>query len=140
MNILDDLIISCRTTCGCGSGLVPYTKQTETTHYLLTCKPYSERYDHPLLIAIDKKSPIFEKARKWEKSADIINSNTGQSFKEWYEQSEKDRQIVKRLEERIKELKKHRKRLQYQGEMANDFDEQQEYAISDLQKILEMKK
>ena len=63
MNILDDLIIACRTTCGCGSGLVPYTKQTETTHYLLTCKPYSERYNHPLLIEIDKKSPLLEDSR-----------------------------------------------------------------------------
>lgn len=62
----EDLIITCRTTCGCGNELVPYTKQTETTHYLLTCKPFSDKYDHPLLIAIDKNSPVFIKAQKYD--------------------------------------------------------------------------
>lgn len=67
MNLKEDLLITCRTTCGCGNELMPYTKQIETTHYLLTCSPYSDDYKHPLLIAIDKNSPIFEKARKWDK-------------------------------------------------------------------------
>lgn len=66
MNLKEDLIITCRTTCGCGNELTPYTKQIETTHYLLTCDPHSDGYSHPLLIAIDKNSPVFEKARKWD--------------------------------------------------------------------------
>jgi len=98
MNLIEGLSITCNTTCGCGNDLIPYTKQTETTHYLLTCKSYSERYNHPLLIAIDKNSPVFEDAKKYQKLKDLTGS---QILDKWITYQ----QIVKRLEEWDNELK-----------------------------------
>lgn len=115
MALIEGLDITCRTTCGCGYGLVPYTKQKETTHYLLTCKPYSDRYNHPLLIAIDKNSPMFKNARQWNKfwnelcvnfDIDDINWNDGDFESEWFVvRANKDRQIVKNLQKWEDELR-----------------------------------
>lgn len=76
--LTDELIITCRTTCGCGNKLVNYEGQAETTHYLLTCQPYSEKYFHPLLIAVDKNSPIFEKARLCDELCKILMNHCGE--------------------------------------------------------------
>ncbi len=97
MNLTDDLIITCRTTCGCGNKLIPYTKQIETTHYLLTCDPHSDKYNHPLLIAIDKNSPIFEKARKWD---ELQSRNAHIDFGEWLQDTKLRELIEKDLKDK----------------------------------------
>lgn len=101
MKLTDDLFITCRTTCGCGNKLIPYTKQIETTHYLLTCDPYSDIYNHPLLIAIDKNSPIFEKARKWDDlhsgKLHLINDYTFKELTQNSMQLQKLRELIEEL-------------------------------------------
>ena len=105
MNLKEDLLITCRTTCGCGNPLVKYTHQIETTHYLLTCVPYSEKYNHSLLIAIDKNSPVFEKARKWDDlhsgKLHLINDYT---FKELTQNSMRFQKIRELIEQLIDEF------------------------------------
>lgn len=104
MNLKDDLFITCRTTCGCGNELIPYTKQIETTHYLLTCSPYSDDYKHPLLIAIDKNSPIFEKARKWDKTLAHGLFETGHVTLKDYTSALKLRELIeKEIKRQIEE-------------------------------------
>lgn len=123
--ILKDLIISCRTTCGCGGELVPYTKQTSTSHYLLTCKAFSNLYDHPLLIAIDKNSPIFEKAENWDK----LNGNIEISH------------IIKQYQEQIdeiKQLKEKNGRLIWGRECSSTLREENANLKQKLEQIKEL--
>ncbi len=45
--------VYCRTTCGCGYMLVEYSGQRPNKgEILLTCIPYSPRYEHPSLIVL----------------------------------------------------------------------------------------
>lgn len=47
--------IYCRTTCGCGYMLVEYKGQHPSAgEVLLTCIPYSPRYEHHSLVVLKK--------------------------------------------------------------------------------------
>lgn len=52
--------IACQATCGCGNGLIKYEGEASNTNFFLTCRPYSDKYAHPMKIVIPKDCQLIK--------------------------------------------------------------------------------
>jgi len=66
--------IACQATCGCGNGLIKYEGEASNTNFFLTCRPYSDKYDHPMKIIIPKDCQLIKDHDKLEKIEEYLTA------------------------------------------------------------------
>lgn len=74
--------ICCQNTCGCGNQMIKYDGERSYKDWFLTCKPFSEKYSHPMKVRIPKNCQLLKDHHMIELIRELLNSHDGNLTKD----------------------------------------------------------